>query len=100
MRSKAEAVRLRWKRLLAIPMTIAGTVVAFASPSDPKGIPSPLQLMASAIAIFGALWWLMQVFEEANQIDWPPPGCCPRCDYDLTGNLSGRCPECGKKIRR
>jgi len=25
----------------------------------------------------------------------PAPGHCPRCDYDLTGNTSGRCPECG-----
>jgi len=23
------------------------------------------------------------------------PGCCPACGYDLTGNTSGRCPECG-----
>lgn len=21
--------------------------------------------------------------------------CCRACGYDLTGNLSGRCPECG-----
>ncbi len=28
------------------------------------------------------------------------PGHCPNCDYDLTGNLSGRCPECGSKIAR
>lgn len=24
-----------------------------------------------------------------------PPGRCATCDYDLTGNLTGRCPECG-----
>ena len=24
-----------------------------------------------------------------------PPGHCRRCGYDLTGNISGRCPECG-----
>ena len=24
-----------------------------------------------------------------------PPGHCQRCGYDLTGNVSGRCPECG-----
>jgi hypothetical protein len=24
-----------------------------------------------------------------------PPGRCPNCRYDLTGNVSGRCPECG-----
>ena len=24
----------------------------------------------------------------------PRPGFCPHCDYDLTGNTTGRCPEC------
>ena len=24
-----------------------------------------------------------------------PPGYCQRCGYDLTGNDTGRCPECG-----
>lgn len=23
------------------------------------------------------------------------PGFCRKCGYDLTGNASGRCPECG-----
>ena len=26
----------------------------------------------------------------------PPPGHCKNCGYDLTGNISGRCPECGE----
>ena len=30
----------------------------------------------------------------------PHPGNCPECDYDLTGNVSGRCPECGTIIPR
>ena len=25
-----------------------------------------------------------------------PPGRCQNCRYDLTGNVSGRCPECGE----
>jgi len=25
-----------------------------------------------------------------------PPGHCRRCSYDLTGNMSGMCPECGE----
>lgn len=25
-------------------------------------------------------------------------GCCETCGYDLTGNLSGQCPECGTRV--
>ncbi len=25
-----------------------------------------------------------------------PPGFCQNCGYNLTGNVSGRCPECGE----
>jgi hypothetical protein len=25
-------------------------------------------------------------------------GFCDRCSYDLTGNTSGKCPECGLRI--
>jgi hypothetical protein len=28
----------------------------------------------------------------------PNPGHCHSCGYDLTGNLSGRCPECGTPV--
>lgn len=27
----------------------------------------------------------------------PKPGCCSGCGYDLTGNTSGVCPECGAR---
>jgi hypothetical protein len=27
-----------------------------------------------------------------------PPHCCQGCGYDLTGNTSGACPECGQPI--
>ncbi len=27
-----------------------------------------------------------------------PEGHCPNCDYDLTGNVSGKCSECGVTI--
>ena len=28
------------------------------------------------------------------------PGFCPCCDYNLTGNTTGRCPECGTPCDR
>ncbi len=27
-----------------------------------------------------------------------PKGHCQNCGYDLTGNVSGRCPECGTPV--
>lgn len=36
------------------------------------------------------LWW-----RDRSRI---PPGCCHNCGYDLTGNVSGVCPECGGAI--
>jgi hypothetical protein len=36
-------------------------------------------------------------------LTWPPrrrPGCCSECGYDLTGNESGVCPECGAGVAR
>ena len=35
------------------------------------------------------LWWLDRR---------PPPGHCQSCGYDLTGNTSGVCPECGTDV--
>lgn len=33
------------------------------------------------------------------RIGRPRPGCCAKCGYNLTGNVSGLCPECGTSIR-
>ncbi len=37
----------------------------------------------------GYLWW-----RDRRRI---PPGHCQKCGYNLTGNVSGVCPECGEK---
>jgi hypothetical protein len=43
--------------------------------------------------LWGLLWgW--RTFHARRR----PWGLCPACDYDLTGNVSGVCPECGMKI--
>ncbi|MBN1490435.1 MAG: hypothetical protein JXA69_11015 [Phycisphaerae bacterium] len=42
---------------------------------------------AIAFAVLPLLWW----YRRAR----PKPGCCRKCGYNLTGNVSGRCPECG-----
>jgi hypothetical protein len=42
------------------------------------------------LAAIGASW-----FRHRHHI---PSGCCRNCRYDLTGNVSGRCPECGTTV--
>ncbi len=48
----------------------------------------PLALIA---ALTTRRWWR----------DWRyiPPGQCQKCGYNLTGNVSGRCPECGTPVK-
>jgi hypothetical protein len=48
-----------------------------------------------------SLYWVLLVVTGLTAILWyrdrrRPAGRCPRCGYDLTGNVSGRCPECGE----
>ncbi|MBN1858452.1 hypothetical protein JW848_04525 [Candidatus Bipolaricaulota bacterium] len=43
-----------------------------------------------AVIPTGVLWYL-----DRRRI---PPGYCRKCGYDLTGNVSGVCPECGEHI--
>jgi len=42
-------------------------------------------LVLAALLAAGLLWWLDRR---------APAGCCAHCGYNLTGNVSGRCPEC------
>lgn len=50
------------------------------------------------------LWMLLAVLAPLTAFLWHfdrrriPPGHCKKCGYVLTGNISGRCPECGKKV--
>lgn len=48
----------------------------------------PVLLMALPTAF---LWW------HGSRV---LPGHCRGCGYDLTGNVSGRCPECGQQVGR
>jgi hypothetical protein len=56
---------------------LAGCTVAV-----PVWIPLLVVAFPTALA-----WW-----RDRRRI---PPGHCQCCGYDLTGNVSGRCPECG-----
>jgi hypothetical protein len=49
--------------------------------------------LLAAIATYGLIaplcrWWRRSLH-----------GCCRKCGYELTGNLSGVCPECGTAVK-
>jgi hypothetical protein len=49
----------------------------------------PYWLMMVCVGLpTGFLWWR----DRRRR----PLGHCQQCGYDLTGNVSGRCPECGE----
>lgn len=97
-------VMQRWLRdiavlVVAMSSTAFGGIIAFfaagaiaKSPSLPLIVcvlyPLPAYFVA---AITGAI-----VQTRLSKV--PAPGYCRSCGYDLTGNLSGRCPECGRAI--
>ena len=51
--------------------------------------------------VYSRLWMPTMLFAIPTAVLWIidrrriPPGHCRTCGYNLTGNLSGRCPECG-----
>jgi len=61
-------------------------------PADPAvviGVPLWLLFLLVA-APTGRLWWV-----DRRRVQ---PGKCRQCGYDLTGNQSGVCPECGTRV--
>jgi hypothetical protein len=53
-------------------------------------IPLWMPFLIAAIPT-GLLWWRDRRIPS-------PPGHCQKCGYNLTGNMSGTCPECGEKV--
>ncbi len=76
----------------------------------PVGLPSPRQLLAlimsSALILVLAVPYTMLLWLFSRMCDglfvrlrrFLEPTECARCGYDLTGNVSGVCPECGATV--
>lgn len=56
------------------------------------------------LALIGSVYLFVRLRDTPQSVGLPPieeyhgKGRCRQCDYDLTGNLSGICPECGTLI--
>lgn len=82
-RSWSDVAR-RWSRYALWPMShsAANFRVAY--------VPLWIVFVVAAVPT-GVLWW-----RDRRRI---LPVHCEKCGYDLTGNVSGRCPECGMDLR-
>ncbi len=56
-------------------------------------ISTPLAVHVVVFAILPAIWFLK--WNRRRKLD---PTACSSCGYDLTGNESGVCPECGRRL--
>lgn len=71
--------------------------------SDVVTFPAPiigLVLLLIGVAILLSALSHSLAFAIGGRRRRQPPGCCIACGYNLTGNLSGVCPECGTPARR
>ena len=52
-----------------------------------------------AIVAFAAYPMLAFIRGPLRRRRWRKKGCCCKCGYDLTGNVTGICPECGTEAK-
>jgi hypothetical protein len=72
---------------------VAGLV--FVSAPVPDGLWLVAAMVVAAVAVACAAWW-HGVRPDELRLSRFVRGQCERCGYDLRGNVSGVCPECGE----
>ncbi len=65
--------------------------------SSARGVRVPLWLVCAGFAV--ACVFMACLGRRSRRRHRLASGCCIRCGYNLTGNVSGVCPECGERIR-
>ncbi len=59
-----------------------------------------LSVLVAVVVCGPSLYWLAnrnRLRRSLRDLIRQTTGCCPSCGYDLEGNHSGDCPECGTK---
>ena len=96
----------RWRNwLILVPLALVAGLVEFAII---RAVTRWAFMMPGTMAIMIALGLLLGVVQVAAlnlvMVAWlrrslwrDLPDRCHGCGYDLTGNASGRCPECGRE---
>lgn len=88
--------------VVGLPGFIIAAAAGALLTGDPRcvaGIPGVLLVVN--VAFYGSIGACMAYLWSENRSNAnDPPGRCARCDYDLTGDASGVCPECGTEVNR
>jgi hypothetical protein len=95
--------RLHRERLILLPpFLILPVLVAVYTGANPLAASNPLRFVTLVILMNAVLsgWSAFRPWrdDELNRQYTSEPGRCPKCEYDLTGNVSGVCPECAWQI--
>jgi len=65
-------------------------------------LPWFVQMNATTHVAIAPLWIPFAVTVTLSVLGWRRsrhrPGHCRNCSYNLTGNVSGLCPECGTRV--
>lgn len=93
------ALRRKRPRLLMVPILLSPSIIgaglelmrAYFPPLHPMTLPCLYTSTVIGATILLRYWLPDRVGLK--------PGHCVRCDYDLTGNESGQCPECGEQVQ-
>ncbi len=72
------------------------------------GVTDPFRVLGDSFELWlcltfvgGLQWFLVAAFFMwLPRLNTSDPNCCAKCSYNLTGNVSGVCPECGTPIER
>jgi hypothetical protein len=85
-------------RALQVVALVAASLVVYAFTAggvidlpEPLGTVAGVALAASWVVAF--MYWHVDPYRTL--VERRAAGRCVHCGYDLTGNLSGTCPECG-----
>ena len=105
------AVRQFWRRrsgesrkkdgLMLLPVVLAGTgIMLWMYLKDSAKSDYALLFIPMPVIILRLAWVAGRPFTEADAVQnyAKNRGNCGRCEYDLTGNITGVCPECGWRI--
>ena len=82
-----------WYVKLAVASPGSYFAIYAVSPA-PSAVPTAAIIIVSSF-VATAIGWLIG---GAGRTKPQTPGMCPKCDYNLAGNTSGTCPECGSPI--